>query len=214
MDKNTSDVELDGAEIFSNWSQLVQTDEVAQKQNTANTDDVLDMALDNLALDGGDAHWLEVFQKTNLSDMDLVALPLIRHYEHDFKAEYQQMKNQTQVFLANLVRTHVNELRVAGLSEEQISNLKEGQLPVNWTVHLKYPLMYGGTITVDNLVLIPHHPFHEDLHHFINRQMVTDAGVMSPAVLYVPAPKTAVYIPYGSSDMAEQVTRFQQGGLK
>lgn len=209
MDTNDKNVELDGTEIFSNWDQLVQSDE-----KPATSSDVLDMALDNLEFEGGEAHWLELFQKTNLSGMDLVALQHIRTYTHDFKAETQQLKTQTRRFLFGLAGTHGDELRVAGLSEEQIGQLTEGKLPVNWTVHLKYPLAYGGTITESNLVLMPHHPFHEDLHAFINQQIVTDAGAMSPNILYVPTPKSAVYVPYGSDDMAKEVIHFQQGGMK
>lgn len=209
MNTNDEIPELDGTEIFSNWDQLVQSD-----AKTSGTSEILDMALDNLAVDGGDAHWLSLFQKTNLPDMDLVAMRVIRFYARDLVAEEQQLKNQLPVFLSELVKKHMDDLRVAGLSEEQIIDLGKGKLPVNWTVHLKYPLAYGGAITPDHLVLIPHHPFHEDLHAFINQQMVTDAGVISPAVLYVPVPKSPVYVPYGSSDMAKEVVHYQQGGTK
>jgi len=212
MEKKEPDLELDGAEIFSNWSQLVQDQNTGAPKSEAT--DVLDMALDSLSVDGGDQYWLEQFQKTNLQDMDLVALQLIRHYERDLGAECQQLKNQVPLFLSGLVQAHMGELRIAGLSDEQIANLTEGKLPVNWTVHLKYPLAYGGTIIPDNLVLIPEHPFHEDLHHFINQQIATNAGVISPAVLYVPVPKVPVYVPYGTADMAKEVKHFHQGGIK
>ena len=209
MDSNDKNIELDGAEIFANWNQLVQTEE-----KPVATDDILDMALDSLAIDGGEQHFLDLFQNTNLSNMDLVALKLVKQYTPDFKSESQQMKTQMHHFLMRLAGEHGDELRVAGLSEEQIGQLVEGKLPINWTVHLKYPLAYGGIITENNLVLMPHHPFHEDLHAFINQQIVTDAGVMSPAVLYVPVPKASVYVPYGSQDMAKEVIHFQQGGMK
>lgn len=212
MDKDNENAELDGADIFSNWDQLVQSDQPATHPNAS--DDTLSLALDNLALDGGETHWLSLFQKTNLSDMDLVALSLVRSFEHDFKAEAQQFKSQAQLFMAELSTAHKDELRVAGLSEDQIIDLAQGKLPINWTLHLKYPLAYGGALVAHNLVLIPQHPFHEDLHHFVNQQMVTDAGVISPAVLYVPVPKSAVYVPYGSAEMAKEVIHFQQGGLK
>ena len=210
MEKKEQSPELDGAEIFSNWSQLVQETDAPK----TDTSDVLDMALESLNVDGGDRHWLTQFQKTNLSDMDLVALQSIRHYERDLMAECQQLKNQIPVFLTWLVQTHISELRIAGLSEEQIAGLTEGKLPVNWTVHLKYPLAYVGAITQDKLVLMPEHPFHEDLHHFINQQIATNAGVISPAVLYVPVPRSPVYVPYGGTDMAKEVTHFHQGGVK
>ena len=210
MEKKEPDLELDGAEIFSNWSQLVQETGSSPSEST----DVLDMALDSLSVEGGDRHWLTLFQKTNLSDMDLVALQKLPNYDRDLASECQQIKNQKAAFLLELVRTHADDLRVAGLSDEQIDRLKEGKLPVNWTVHLKYPLAYGGTITVDNFEFIPQHPFHEDLHHFINQQITTEAGVISPAVLYVPVPKASVYVPYGASDMAKEVMHFKQGGTK
>ncbi len=209
MAQENKNVELDGADVFANWDQLVQSDSKPLEQS-----DVLDMALGNLALDGGEAHWLSLFQKTNLSDMDLVALSLVRSFEHDFKAEAQQFKTQAQLFMAELSTVHKDDLRVAGLSDDQISDLAQGKLPINWTLHLKYPLAYGGALVSHNLVLIPQHPFHEDLHHFVNQQMVTDAGVISPAVLYVPVPKSAVYVPYGAAEMAKEVIHFQQGGLK
>ena len=190
----------------------MQTDKPAPQSGAS--DDVLSLALDNLALDGGESHWLSLFQKTNLSDMDLVALTLVRSFEHDFGAEAQQFKAQAQLFMSDLATAHKDELRVAGLSEDQIADVGQGKLPINWTLHLKYPLAYGGALVAHNLLLIPHHPFHEELHHFINQQMVTDAGVMRPATLYVPVPKSAVYVPYGSAEMAKEVVHFQQGGLK
>ena len=205
-DKNT---ELNGADVFSNWDQLMGG------QGEASSPEIDALSLDNLMVDGGDAHWLALFQKTNLSDMDLVALKLVPNYDHDFQMEQAQLKSQMHLFLADLTNAHLNELRVAGLSEDQIGNLSKGILPVNWTVHLKYPVAYGGTIAMNNLVLIPQQPFHEELHHFLNRQLLTDAGVINPPVLYVPAPKTPVYVPFGSKDMATQVLHFEtMGGTK
>ena len=210
MDNNKPDTELDGAEIFSNWSQLTATESPESKTGS----DILEMSLENLALDGGDAYWLKRFQETHLSDMDLVALKLSTSYTADLKAEATQIKIQSQSFLKQLHLKHMNELRIAGLSDDQIDLLKEGKLPINWTVHLKYPLAYGGAITIDNFVLIPHYPFHEDIHHFINQQIVTGAGIMKPALLYVPVPKSHVYVPYGSNDMTQEVVHFNQGGLR
>ena len=96
-------------------------------------------------------------------------------------------------------------MRVAGLSEKQLEDISKGNLPINWTIHLKYPLSYGGTISIENLVLIPHYPFHEELHLFVNQQIVTDAGIMSPATLYMPVPKSAVYVPFGANEIADHV---------
>ena len=202
-----NDVELDGAEIFADWSQLMGA-EPPKKESEA-----LDFSLDNLELEGGDAHWLKVFQEANLPDMDLMALQLVRGYVHDFKEEQALLKEKSKFFLLHLAEKHVNELRVAGLSEEQIDRVLKGILPINWTVHLKYPLAYGGKIKPDCFVLMPQYPFHEELHHFVNQQMVTDAGVMTPATLYMPVPKSAVYVPFGAGKKADKVIHVEKGIL-
>ena len=197
---------LDGADIFSDWDKLVTDQSSTPKSETT------ELSLDALMTDGGDAHWLEMFRNTNLFGMDLVALKLIPNYVHDFKMEQAQLKTQTQVFLIDLVNAHSNELRIAGLSEDQIEHLAKGDLPINWTVHLKYPVAYGGVITANNLVLMPHQPFHEELHHFLNRQIVTDAGFITHSILYVPAPKGVVYVPFSSNDMPDKVIHFETNG--
>ena len=205
---NKNDVELDGAEIFADWSQLMGSAEPEKKESEA-----LDFSLDNLEFEGGDAHWLKAFQEANLPDMDLVALQLVRAYEHDFKAEMAQLKEKSKFFLVHLAETHVNELRVAGMSEEQIALISKAILPINWTVHLKYPLAYGGAIKPEYFSLVPQYPFHEAIHHFINQQMITDAGVMTPAILYMPVPKSAVYVPFGAGEKADHVVRLDKGVL-
>ena len=211
MTNDNKENELNGADVFSDWNTLIASPDPGAKQND---DAGLDMA--NLMTGSTDEnYWLELFQKTNLSGMDLVALKLIPNYEHDFKAEQAQTKVQARVFLLGLAHLHRNDLRVAGLSEDQIDGLSNGIVPINWTVHLKYPVAYGGTITPNNFVLMPHHPFHEELHHFINQQIISDAGVITPATLYVPAPKSAVYVPFGSNEMPDKIIHFETvGGAK
>ena len=201
------EIELNGADIFSDWNTLIESPQQTQKQ----VDD-LGLDLGNLMTDSGETNWLEKFHKTNLSGMDLIALKLIPTFTHDFIKERGQLKIQTRIFLLDLATTHQNDLRVAGLSEDQIQGLANGLLPINWTVHLKYPVAYGGTIIANNLVLIPEHPFHEELHHFINQQTISDAGIITPATLYVPCPKTPVYIPFGTSEMADKVIHFETVG--
>ena len=205
-DMNKMD-ELNGADVFSDWAHLVNNKEPEGIQSGGSGFD-----LDDLMTENSDDHWLALFQKTNLLGMDLVALTLLPNYVHDFKYERDQFKIQQQSFLSELSQTHRDDLRVAGLSDNQIDALKEGVLPINWTVHLKYPVAYGGTIASDHFVLIPHQPFHDELHKFINQQIVTDAGVIQPKTLYIPTPKSAVYIPFGSNQMAKEVTHFKLFG--
>ena len=202
--EKTSMTELEGTDVYSDWDSLMSA-----PSSSAPKSSEADLTLDNLIGGNGDTEWLSIFQKTNLPGMDLVALNLFPGYVYDFGRDQHLMNTQVRNFLLMLPIEHLNELRVAGLSEDQIANISGGILPINWTVHLKYPLAYGGTIEKDNLVLIPHHPFHEELHHFVNQQIVTDAGVISPHVLYMPVPKGTVYVPFAETNMASEVKHIQ-----
>jgi hypothetical protein len=120
------------------------------------------------------------------------------------------------VFLKDLVDQYLNDLRSADISEESIFYMSKGILPTNWTVHLKYPLLYGGNLDMDNLVLIPIHPFHELIHKYINQQILTSAGVGHPQKLYIPVPLGKVYIPNGEmtgSGGKKKSDRSTQAGL-
>ena len=197
-ESKTEMTELDGSEVFSDWQTLLGSE---QNKNTS----VDDFSLDNLMGNEGDDFWLKEFQKSNLPGMKLAALKLLKGYVHDFKDELAKMKTQQQIFLLSLPTTHLNDLRIAGLSDDQITDISKGLLPVNWTVHLRYPLAYGGKIIPENMVFVPEYPFHEEIHRFINKQIVTDAGIICPKVLYIPFAEDKIYVPFASTEIASQV---------
>ena len=183
---------LDGAEIFDNWEQLIQTPDPA-----AST------VLDDLDISGlvgqpekSADYWENLFQESNFGGMTLINLtyyPLTIHEEDFFKS----MGAAKKVFLQDVLENYLNDLRVAGISEENIFYLKKGVLPANWTIHLKAPPLYGGRPKADNMVLMQCQPFHELIHDFINQQILTNAGIGHPKTLYVPTPIGKVYIPEG-----------------
>ncbi|MBQ4471644.1 MAG: hypothetical protein II942_00135 [Alphaproteobacteria bacterium] len=199
--------ELNGADVYANWDSLVSTD----KKN-AEPQQNFDLSVDNLIADNGEEKWLKEFQKTNLPGMSLVALKLLPTHAQPFKKTRAILAEQIRTFLLTLPIHHMTDLRVAGLSEDQIANISGGILPINWTIHLKYPLAYGGDVTADNFVLIPHHPFHEEIHRFLNQQLLTDAGVITPRVLYVPVVEGAVYVPFANTEMATEVKHIKLSG--
>ena len=187
--------ELDGAEIFQNWDQLIQDPQ------SSSTSDATKEELDFDALvgkaDKGEDYWENLFQGSNFGGMDLIGLtyyPVTIH-EEDFFKQYNLAKKE---FITEIVNNNLNDLRSAGISEENIFYLNKGILPANWTVHLKYPSLYGGQPGPDNMVLIQCQPFHELIHDFINKQILTGAGVGHPKTLYVPTPVGKVYIPEGA----------------
>ena len=187
--------ELDGAEIFQNWDQLIQDPQSSSVPNTIKEE--LDFGSLMSGDEKGPDYWENLFQESNFAGMDLMGLsyyPVTIHEEEFFK-KYNVAKRE---FIADILTNNVNDLRSAGISEENIFYLTKGILPANWTVHLKYPSLYGGQPEPDNMVMIQCQPFHELIHDFINAQILTTAGIGHPKTLYVPTPTGKVYIPEGA----------------
>ena len=185
--------ELDGAEIFENWDQLLQS----SNQSKSDTKEELDFSDLMGTSETGSDYWENLFQESNFAGMDLMGLsyyPITIHEDEFFK-KYNAEK---RIFIADILTNNLNDLRSAGISEENIFYLSKGILPANWTVHLKYPPLYGGQPNAENMVLIQCQPFHELIHDFINKQILTKAGIGHPKTLYVPTPTGKVYIPEGA----------------
>ena len=185
--------ELDGKDVFDNWEQLVQTSDATKELPIGELDLSGLMGKEENGLD----YWENLFQESNFGGMNLMGLsyyPLTVHEEEFFK-KYTQAK---KIFIADILANNLNDLRSAGISEENIFYLTKGILPANWTVHLKYPPLDGGLAEPDNMVMIQCQPFHELIHDFINKQILTNAGLGHPKTLYVPTPTGKVYIPEGA----------------
>ena len=210
MDENLT--ELDGNEIYDNWDQLM--DNSAPKTQTDSIG--LDGLMEGLDSDiKNQDYWVDLFQQENFAGMELMSA---NYYPHTINESefHQKLEKLKHFFLKDLVAQYVNDLRSADISEESIFYMSKGILPTNWTVHLKYPLLYGGNLDMDNLVLIPIHPFHELIHKYINQQILTSAGVGHPQTLYIPVPLGKIYIPNGEmtgSGGKKKSDRSTQAGL-
>ena len=107
-----------------------------------------------------------------------------------------KMRRLTRDFVRLLSYNYIMDLRSAGLSEEAIFYMKKGKIPENYTVHLKYPLEYGGSLDFNNMVLIQDKPFHDMIHSYIDQQLMSPNGIEYPSLLYVPVPVGKVYVPF------------------
>ena len=204
--------ELDGSELYENWDQLMNNSSPSGDMDTNSLDGLME-GLDSDAKDQD--YWVDLFQNENFANMELMTA---NYYPHTINESefHQKLESLKLVFLKDLVDQYLNDLRSADISEESIFYMSKGILPTNWTVHLKYPLLYGGNLDMDNLVLIPIHPFHELIHKYINQQILTSAGVGHPQKLYIPVPLGKVYIPNGEmtgSGGKKKSDRSTQAGL-
>ena len=187
--------ELDGADIYPNWDSLVQGTGDKASGKISTEDENLDISLDMLLDEKGTDYWQDLFNQMNFPGMDLMGASYQPDYIHDHVKEHALLREKTAEFLKKLSNENINDLRAAGIPESHIFAMGKGIMPINWTIHLKYPLAYGGQIDFDNMVLIQSIPFHEDIHVFINKQILSKAGVGHPPELYVPVPVGKVYIP-------------------
>lgn len=100
-----------------------------------------------------------------------------------------------RAFLKLLGESYENDLRSAGVSEEGIFYIKKGNLPENYTIHLKYPLEYGGRVDFNNMVFMQTHPYDDLIRSYVDQQLIGPDGSVRPHQLYVPVPVGKVYVP-------------------
>ncbi|MBQ8251102.1 MAG: hypothetical protein IJY92_04230 [Alphaproteobacteria bacterium] len=142
------------------------------------------------------SYWENLFNEMNFPGMDLMAVSYFGAMDSNLLERHIQMKRIIRDFVRLLSYNYVMDLRAAGLSEEAIFYMKKGIIPENYVVHLKYPLEYGGSLDFNNMVLIQDKPFHDTIHSYIDKQIISPKGIEYPPLLYVPVPVGKVYVPF------------------
>lgn len=142
-------------------------------------------------------YWAARFNQLNFPGMDLMAVSYFGSFTYDMLEQHMLLKRVTRDFVRLLSYNYTMDLRAAGVSEEGIFYMKKGKIPENFTVHLKYPPEYGGTIDFNNLVFMQDKPFHDMIHSYLDEQILTPTGISYPALLYVPTPVGKIYVPFG-----------------
>ena len=177
---------LNAQDVFAEWDKLLQE----PLYDTTSIDD--------LQLEGqNQAYWESLFNNMNFPGMDIMAVPYYPQQTDDYIVQQKLLNRTIRDFVRYLSYHLANDLRSAGVSEEGLFYMKRGQIPENFTVHLNYPLDFGGTIDFNNMVFIQSRPFHELIHLYINKQIIGPEGVLTPEQLYVPVPVGKVYVPMG-----------------
>ncbi len=181
-----------------------QTSQLAEQTQLPNME-WLDNALDSLnqeiitgnQLTKNQDYWANRFNQLNFPGMDLMAVSYIGSFTYDMLEQHLLLKRVVRDFVRLLSYNYTMELRSAGVSEEGIFYMKKGKIPENYTVHLKYPPEYGGTIDFNNMVFMQDKPFHDMIHAYLDEQILTENGISYPPLLYVPAPVGKIYVPFG-----------------
>lgn len=152
---------------------------------------------ENLEPEKNQEYWTNRFNELNFPGMDLMAVSYFGSFTYDLLEQHLLLRRCVRDFVRLLSYNYVNDLRSAGVSEEGIFYMKKGKIPENYTVHLKYPLEYGGAIEFNNMVFIQEKPFHDMIHMYLDEQILSNNGVSYPPLLYVPVPVGKIYVPFG-----------------
>lgn len=189
----------------------IQNRSASEKSNGATLDSDFDFLNDNPELswlknapqyeslepEKNQDYWTNRFNELNFPGMDLMAVSYFGSFTYDLLEQHLLLRRCVRDFVRLLSYNYVNDLRSAGVSEEGIFYMKKGKIPENYTVHLKYPLEYGGAIEFNNMVFIQEKPFHDMIHLYIDEQILSKNGVSYPPLLYVPVPVGKIYVPFG-----------------
>ena len=138
--------------------------------------------------------WEWQFSQLNLPNMELIEVNYVRLDPAWLSELRKAFKRTRRDFLKYVGYHHTNELVSAGMGEDDIRQVKKGNAPENFNIHIKIPFDYGGTNSFSNLVLVQTHPYHTEIHRFIDMQTLT-APSLKPMKLYLPNPPGKVYIP-------------------
>lgn len=181
-----------------------------------------DVAVGDVTDERSQAFWEQLFNEMNFPGMDLMAVSYFNLSGDDLLEQRLTLKKMVRDYLKLLGHKYDNDLRAAGVTEEGIFYIRKGNLPENFTVHLKYPLEYGGRIDFNNMVFMQTHPYHDLIHAYVDQQLIGASGSVRPKQLFVPVPVGKVYVPSsdftGSGGKNKQdrstVAGFTQSALK
>ena len=138
--------------------------------------------------------WEWQFSQMDLPNMELIEVSFVMLDANWLSELRKAFKRTRRDFLKYVGYHHVNELIAAGMDEEDIKLVKKGKAPENFNVHVRVPFDYGGTNSFSNLVLIQTHPYHNEIHRFIDMQTLIQPN-LKPRKLFLPSPKGKVYTP-------------------
>lgn len=155
----------------------------------------------NKQLNQNQLYWQKFFEEMNFPAMALYELKLAevpKDKMHSLRHEFRRTRKDFIKYIAYNLET---ECLDSGLPPQDIEKLKLGIAPENFNVHIKIPFEYGGDAEFSNMCFIQTHPYHSEIHKFIDMQILEQNEKIKLDLLYLPIPFGKVYVPYvGSFD--------------
>lgn len=140
--------------------------------------------------------WELQLNNSNLPGMELEEFSLI-NFDHIYINEMRRgFKRARRDFIKFVSYNNQQDLYAAGLDDTDLAMLRKGYVCENFNVHRKVPYEYGGTNDFSNLCLIQTHPYHDNLHKFLDMQVFIHPKGAKVKHLFIPIPSGNVYVPY------------------
>ena len=127
--------------------------------------------IENYSIDEMRDYIQALLAKYGLNNMNLI---LKDYTSQSWKEMYNIFNNYQRArtaFLKLISYSEVKNLIKLGLSENEISRLKEGITPENFNTHIKIPFDFGGSLDFSNFSFIRTHHSHSNIHRILDMQI-------------------------------------------
>ena len=127
--------------------------------------------IENYSIDEMRDYIQALLAKYGLNNMHLI---LKDYTSQSWKEMYNIFNNYQRArtaFLKLISYSEVKNLIKLGLSENEISRLKEGITPENFNTHIKIPFDFGGSLDFSNFSFIRTHHSHSNIHRILDMQI-------------------------------------------
>lgn len=137
--------------------------------------------------------WEKQFMQMNLPGVPLQKARRNSMSKKEILNMQKEFKRARRDFLKFVAYNLREQLVTLGLLPFEIEQMQRGRSPENFNVHIKIPFEYGGTLDFSNLIVMPTHPYLDEIYKFIDMQLLHYPVGAPATVLYIPTPKGKVF---------------------
>ena len=139
--------------------------------------------------------WTQDFAEKRLGDMKMSNMPVMALHPNPVAVSpdwFQKYKELCHEFMRSLTDS-VQELALMNLSRDEFMELIMGRtLPINLSIRFRTPLLWGGTLDIDNMFMCFTFPHSQNLDRFIIEQAGNET-------VWLPNPSKKIYLPLHST---------------
>ncbi|MDR2412628.1 MAG: hypothetical protein LBD50_00250 [Rickettsiales bacterium] len=138
-----------------------------------------------------------------LADLFMDDLPVMEWSIRDFAVApdwFAKYKNLRREFMRSLTDS-IEDIAFLYLSHDEFMGLIMGRaMPVNLSLRLRVPLVWGGKLEISNMFLCKTFPHSHNMDRFIIEQTCSGSGaqnpgMQAPSIIWLPNPAKKIYIP-------------------